>query len=127
MANNINVQVSMQSNVDNFSATVRTQVSQNTTSSNAYGGSTDVTSSAWTALSLGSLDDVRYFTAWNDNTVYSSSIIAVATGSGGGNLIGILKPGDGLAMPWSGSLVSLYAKVLSGDINGVVQYVVQQS
>jgi hypothetical protein len=125
--NNITINTSMASTVDNITIRGAASVTQTTTSSNAIASSTNVTSSAWTQLSLGSLANVAAIWIQNDNTVYTASVIAVGTGSAGQNTVSILPPGYSSVLSWSGSLGGLYAKVLSGDKDGVIQLIAQQS
>jgi hypothetical protein len=129
MANSISVQTSMTSTVDGFTLSKASSLSANTTSSNAIGQTLSVTSSVWTQLSLGILTDVTNIYVWNDNTVNTASVVSVATGSTGGNVIAVLQPGAAASIPWSGSFNGLYAKVVTAApaINGTVQYIAQQS
>ena len=128
MANSTSLNSSISTTVDNISVTGHASVSQNTTSSNAVAGNTNVTSSAWTSISLGSLSNVLSMWIWNDNTTYTASVITVATGSAGQNVISILNPGHASLIGWSGSLAGVYAKITSGTgIDGTLQIVAQQA
>ena len=134
MSNSISVQLTTTNTIDNIRNVISNNQSLATTSSNVLVASQAVTSSAWTQLSLGSLTDIINVTLWADNTNYTSSTIAIASGSAGQNVFTILIPDSAATIPWSGSLGGLYAKVVSGypvgtatPPNGVVQYSVQQS
>ena len=133
MANSISVQATVTNTVDNIRNVISSNAVTNTTSSNVIVESSAVTASAWTQLSLDTLADVIALTIWNDNVVNTASVVAVATGSGGQNLLTVLAPNAQAIIPWSGSLAGLYAKVVGGyqgaggAINGVVQYSAQQS
>ena len=92
--------------------------------SDGIAGSETVNNSTWTQLTLG-LSNVRALWMWNDNTVNSSSVITVASGSAGaGNPFAMLSSGDSALIPWSGStMLGIYAKIVGGtDTTGVVQY-----
>jgi|ERR1035437_4107238 hypothetical protein len=130
MANNFNSSVFVTSRVDGLTIqSSNTSVNVNTTSSNAIGGTAASTGSVWTQQSLTPLTDVLSIWLYNDNTVFTASIISVATGSSGGNVLTILQPGFSAVIPWSGSLSGLYHKVVSSAPNtvGTLQFIAQQS
>lgn len=128
MANSITLTSGMTSVVDNIRVSGQTNLTANTTSSNAIAASTTVNNSTWTALSLDGLTDVAALWVQNDNTQYSSSVVTVATGSAGQNVLTILPSGYASLIAWSGPLSSLYGKITGGsDTSGVVQMIAQQS
>lgn len=134
MANSISINQSFTSNCDGVRTTLATNITTFTTSSNFIAGGQAVTASGWTAVSLGGLTDIVGLTVYNDNSDYSASVIALATGSAGQNLLAVLTPGNQSTIPWSGSLAGLYAKVVGTyppgtptQPNGEVQWIVQQS
>lgn len=128
MANTIQAQTSMASIVDSIRVTGTSNVTQNTTSSNAIAASTTVNNSTWTNVSLDGLTDVITLWIQNDNTNYSSSVITVASGSAGQNVLTHLPSGFASLISWNGALSGLYAKITSGDdATGVVQMIAQQS
>src|ERR1035437_6735260 len=92
MADNFNSNTYVTSRVDGLIIqSSNTSVNVNTTSSNAIGGTAASTGSGWTQQSLTPLTDVLSIWLYNDNTVLSASIISVATGSTGGNVLTILQ------------------------------------
>ena len=113
MANQISTQVSITNVGDNGRNVLSTNSTTNTTSSYGYlVGTTQVASATATAINVSSLTDVLLFTAVNDNSIYTASTIQI-TGSSG-NIGSILIPGAQAVFPWSGSIGSLSAKVVSG-------------
>lgn len=136
MANSLSINQSVSSVIDGVRTTLSSNTTQNTTSSNFIAGGQDVGSAGWTSLSLGSLTNVLGLTVLNDNTgQYTASVVTIATGSAGLNIIGYLYPGGQLTTQWSGSLSGLYAMVTSGvnlppagvPPSASVQWLVQQS
>ena len=130
--NSISLNQTVTSTIDGVRTVVNSNVVQNTSSSNFIVGGQDVGSAAWVALSVGSLTDVIGITVKNDDSVYSSSIVTVATGSAGQNVIGYVYPGGQMTTMWSGSVASLYAKVTGGvkvatPTSASVMWLVQQS
>src|ERR1041385_2065275 len=133
--NTLNIQTTMTSTVDN----VRTVVSSNRntpcSSSNFTAGSKTLGSAGWGLINdFSTLTDVAGFTILNDDdTQYSASVIKIATGSSGGNVIAVLIPGAAATIPWSGSHNGIYGKVTGGyagvatPASGSVQYLAQQS
>jgi hypothetical protein len=91
-------------------------------SSNAIQQSSLLTGSGWTPLSLGQCQNVVGISIWNDNTIYSASVVLLATGSAGGNLISVIQPGQAAAIPWSGSLGGLYASAIAGQTASIQSY-----
>ena len=134
MANSVSINQSVTSIVDGVRTTLSSNTNQSTTSSNFIAGGQAVTASVWTAISLGSLTDVIILTVVNDNSDNTASVITFATGAAGQNPLATLSPGNQAIIPWSGSLPSLYAKVVGGYPTGTpkpndgdVQWLVQQS
>jgi hypothetical protein len=95
-------------------------------SSNAIQQTVTVTGSAFSALSTGQLTNVVGISIYNDNSTYSSSVVIIATGSTGGNIISTIQPGQVAAIPWSASLNGLYASATTGN-TASLQYYLQQS
>ena len=131
MANQINVSISSTATVDSYSGAVRSSVNTQTTSSNAFGGSVAINNATWININTGSCSDIRNITVVADNSVYSSSVVALATAVDGSPIISYFRTaqGDGLSIPYSGSTFpGLWAKIVAGtDTVGTLQYVVQQS
>jgi len=138
MANTLNSSVSMTSTVDGARVSSNApSITATPTSSNCIYSTMAVTSSAWTQVSLGSLTDVLQCYLYNDNTVYSQSLIQISGSGAGGsaNPVGtILYPGYSTLLSWSGSLSGLWAKVVpnpQGAVyqlgQGSLQYILQQS
>lgn len=127
MANQISLQSSINTTVNNINVSGRASVSQTTVSPNAIAQTLDVTSSVWTAISLGELDNVMALWVQNDNTTGTASVITIATGSAGQNVLSVLSSGHASLIAWSGSLNGLYAKITSGSIDGRLQVVAQQA
>ena len=126
MANSLTFNTSVNAQVDALGFTANKGVSVGITSSNAIQQSVTLSTSSYTQISLGNLTNVRALWFWNDNTVYTGSVISVATGSTGANQIALMNPGDAAVIPWSGSFNSLYAEVVNGASgNGVTQGVIQ--
>jgi len=129
MANSISITTAMTSTVDNISVRGNASVNAVTTSSNAVAASVTVNNSTWTALSLGSLANVTAVWLQNDNSVYSSSVVSIGSGSAGQNTLTVMPSGYTSVISWSGSLGSnLYGKIVGGtDATGVVQIIAQQA
>jgi hypothetical protein len=139
MANTISANASVTSVVDSVRTTVSTNTSTPTSSSNFIAGNAVVTGSAWTNVTVGTLSDVLLLTVYNDPTVYSASVITLASGSAGIGPIAILTPGAQAIIPWSGSLTTISAKVVGSYANstfspttvqaglGNIQFLAQQS
>lgn len=88
-------------NNSSYNGSFSTQLS----SSNWIGGYETIGNS-WTNLSFnsGSLSSPLSYTVQNVTTTYSSSIIAVATGSAGQGVFTYLFPGQSIVVAWSGSV-----------------------
>ena len=134
MANTYVASQTVTTTIDGVRSSLSTNNTTYVTSSNFIVGGQAVTASAWTSLSLGSLTDVIGLSIYNDNTLNTASVITVATGSAGQNVLGILIPGAQSTIAWSGSISGLYAKVTGGypfgastPNNGTVQWIAQQS
>ncbi len=128
MASSLNFSTTFNSRVDALTLGGGSSTNLTTTSSNAVGETTTLNPSTYTQLSLGSLTDVCALYLYNDNTVYSASVILVSTGSLGQNHIAKLSPGQSAVIPWSGSLSGLYAKSVSAtDLAAVIQHIAQQA
>lgn len=132
MPNSLSIVTTVTSVVDGARTTLNSSNNLNTTSSNFISGTQQMTSSAATNISLGSLTDVLAVTVINDNSVNTASVIQV-TGSVGG-IGAVLIPGSQAVLPWSGSLGGLSGKVIGGyppgtatPANGTVQWSAQQS
>lgn len=120
----------------NCSAQIDSQpygVSRNTnyviSSSNAIQQTvTNLTGSVYTQLSTGSLQNVSAIAIFNDNTVVSSSVVLICTGSSGGNVLSNgIQPGLSAQIPWTGSLNGLYATVVGGAGTATIQYTLFQA
>ena len=131
MSNSINISINASATVDSYNGSVRSNVGTQTTSSNALGGSIVVNNSTWTNISTGSCTDIRNIAVVSDNSIYSSSVVAIATAVGGTPIIAYINStqGDGLSIPYSGSTFpGLWSKIVKGpDTVGTIQYVCQQS
>ena len=139
MANTLSTNASITSVVDSVRTTVSTNTNLQPSSSNFIAGNAVVTSSAWTNVTLGTLSDCIQLTVLSDSTVYSQSVITIASGSNGASVQGTLTPGSILVMPWSGSLTTISAKVVGNYTNntgsptvvqqglGSIQFLAQQS
>ena len=115
MANSISLNQSVTTTIDGNRSTLSSNINQDTTSSNFVNAEQDIGSAAWTQLTLGTLSNVLALSIQNDDTVYTASVITIATGSAGGNIIAILPPGWPQFTSWGGlPLNGLYAKVTSG-------------
>lgn len=133
----ITLNSSFNDTVDNStnSGVFSTQVS----SSNWLGGNETIGSVAWTNLPFnsGSLNAPLAFVVSNTINTYSSSIVAVATGSTGQGVITHLFPGQSINVAWSGSSYNnnqgVFVSVVGGWPFGIatppsasVQWKVQQ-
>lgn len=144
MSNYVSQQITVTSTVDGVRTVMSSNTNTQTSSSNFLAGSQQVTSSAWTNLSLSQLSDVIALTITNDNTQFSQSVVQVASGSNGQSIIATVIPGGQAVIPWSGSLSTVSAKVVASYVNstfsptasvtpavqsgnGTIQFLVQQS
>lgn len=128
MAYTVNINSATSAQIDAQPYGLSKSATLTVTSSNAIQQTVStINAGGWTQLSLGNIINPALITAWNDNTINSSSVITIATGSAGQNIIGFIPSGLPLEIPWSGSLGGLYAKITSGtDSTGSVQYYIQQ-
>jgi hypothetical protein len=136
MANFLSTQVTVTNTVDNARNVLSTNANTNTSSSNYIAGTLVVGSAAWTQVSLGSLTDVLGLTIVNDNTTYSTSVVQISgSGPGANECIGAkMTPGTQVVITWSGSISTIWAKVVGGYPTGTatpasasIQYSAQQS
>ena len=140
--NQLSTNATVMSVVDSVRTTVSTNQNTQTSSSNFIAGNAVVTGSVWTAITLGTLDDVIGMTFYNDSSVYSQSVISVALGAAGTPVATTLIPGAQAIIPWSGSMPTVSARVVgsyppfisgsdAGAANqwgkGNVQFLAQQS
>jgi len=136
MANYIQVSAQSTEIVDG----VRTTLPQNssitffTTSSNQIASTVAVNSNAYTALSLGSCADVIHLAVYNDNSVWSASIIQLSGSTAQGPIGTMIFPGVEVPLWNSGSITTLSAKVVGGypygtstPVTGSIQYFAVQS
>jgi len=100
---NITLNSTFSDGIDNSST--GGQFTATLTSSNWLGGN-EIIGNGWTQLSFnsGSLTSPLAFYVKNDTTIYSSSIVAVATGSAGQGVFCYLYPGQQVIIGWSGSV-----------------------
>lgn len=114
MANSLSANASLSAIVDQFTLAGNAAVATQTTGSNGIGISVTIaTGGSWQSIDVSELSDFRYGWFYNDTT--GSSIITVATGSAGQNILCKLQPGDTSLVSWSGSIASLYAKTTGPD------------
>lgn len=84
----------------------------------------NLTGSGYTAMRTSSLANLKFGYFYNNDI---SASITLATGSTGGNILGILSPGDSQILRWNGtSLPSLYA-VNSGTGSTVLTYFLSEN
>ena len=129
MAYTLNINSIASATIDAGAFSIGKNASIQVSSSNAIQSNVSLQTGSWTAISLGTLSNVAYISLYNDNTVNTASIIQVATGSTGGNVIATIQPGLPALIAWSGSLNGLYGTVTGasqGNV-GVLQYYAQQA
>ena len=114
---NLTLGGNINSSVNGANYSVSSIVSLQTSSSTYLGGAEPVTSSAWTNITFGGFPNLLGIYLQNDATIYSASVISVASASNGAGVFAILPPGAAAVIPWSGSYNGnngVYAEVVGG-------------
>ncbi len=127
MAYNLNISAGASAVIDAGTFSISKNGTLSVSSSNAIQQNVTLQTGSWTSISLGNLTDVAYLSLFNDNALYTASVISLATGSNGSGKLATIQPGLSALIAWSGSL-TLYGSVNSGSGPvGILQYYAQQS